>query len=118
MKPPALRLVVISSPNLVMVVLFYSLALHLRLHLGDWPQSIGEEGFPSGLRLHAEIAWRFCSAWVFLSVLLVPIGMICCVVATNLRHQLRFFALYAAGWFLSVGLMAIAPRPFLNWWWD
>ena len=118
MKSRPLATFLAVFPNAAMVVLFYSLALHMRLRLGVWPQSIGDQGFPASLSTHGHIAWRYCSAWVGLSLILVPVGMVACLVTRSLRPSLRYFALYALGWLLCVGLMALAPAPFLNWWWD
>ena len=118
MKTPPLPAVLAVLPNAAMLILFYSLALHMRLRLGSWPQSIGDYGFPASLTNHGHIAWLYCSAWVCSSVILVPIGMVACLAARRLRPSLRYFALYGLGWLLCVGLMALAPARFLSWWWD
>jgi hypothetical protein len=36
-------------PTLVMLGLFYSLAVHMHQSLDGWPRSIGEDGFPASL---------------------------------------------------------------------
>ena len=48
--------VVSSMPSLLMLALFYSLAIHMYQSLGGWPTSIGERGFSSLLTTHAYIA--------------------------------------------------------------
>jgi hypothetical protein len=41
--------IVATAPAFVMLLLFYSLAIHMYLALGGWPESIGERGFPATL---------------------------------------------------------------------
>ena len=43
-------------PALLMLALFYSLAIHLHHYLGAWPTSIGDRDFPQALRTHEWIA--------------------------------------------------------------
>jgi hypothetical protein len=43
-----------GSPSFIMLVLFYSLAVHMHRSLGEWPASIGERGFPAAL----IFAWK------------------------------------------------------------
>lgn len=118
MKPRALAGVLAVLPNAAMLLLFYSLVLHMRLRLGGWPQSIGDQGFPASLSAHGRIAWHYCSAWVGASFVLVPIGVLVCLLARQLRPSLRYIAVYGLGWLLCAGLMALAPAQFLTWWWD
>ena len=48
-----------AAPRVVIVALFYSLAIHLRWSLGKWPATIGDEGFPLALKNHATLAINY-----------------------------------------------------------
>src|SRR5689334_1703299 len=48
-----------ALPHLILLVLFYSLAIHMWQALGGWPRSIGEGGFPNLLVSHAHITQNF-----------------------------------------------------------
>ena len=55
------RITIAALPGLVMLALFYSLALHMHQSLGGWPTSIGERGFPPALVVHSAITVNvFC----------------------------------------------------------
>ena len=47
-------------PAATFVLAITSLAIHMRVALGNWPGTIGNAGFPTALDIHAEIAW-----WIF-----------------------------------------------------
>ncbi|PYX49616.1 MAG: hypothetical protein DMG76_36915, partial [Acidobacteria bacterium] len=49
-----------ALPGVVMLALFYSLAIHMHQSLGGWPTSIGERGFPLALVIHSAITVNFC----------------------------------------------------------
>jgi hypothetical protein len=100
-----------------MLVLFYSLAVHMYRSLGAWP-SIGEEGFPRLLVVHADIAVNFFIILLLFTLFAVPVAIFVCAFVRRWRHLILYLGLYAALFFLGWGLMQLAPKPFLNWWWD
>ena len=55
-KQYRIALAVAVLPALLMLALFYSLAIHLHHHLGAWPSSIGDRDFPQSLVTHERIA--------------------------------------------------------------
>ena len=59
-----------ALPGLIMLGLFYSLALHMRFRLGDWPSSIGVRGFPPLLVTHGELAWIMYSVLTIISLVM------------------------------------------------
>lgn len=118
MKTSRAGLIAAISPGLLMLVLFYSLAVHMRLSLGAWPDRIGEEGFPDALVMHATVALRWFYV-VFMSVIfaLGPVFLLCAIVP-SWRRGLNYIAAYMASFaFCFVGML-MAPAPFLSWWWD
>lgn len=101
-----------------MLVLFYSLALHMYQALGGWPSSIGERGFPFALKVHSAVAARF---YYFLTLcfLALPVPMLTCVFVKRWRRCVAYMAVYAL-MFLLCGLLMqkVSPDPFLTWWFD
>lgn len=110
--------VAVALPNLLMVGIFYSLAIHMWVALGQWPSAIGEIGFPSGLRTHGEIAWFYCGILMQLSLIIVPVGMVLAMAAERWRTAGPYLGLYAVLYVFSWCAMLMAPAPFLHWWWD
>ncbi len=80
--------------------------------------SIGDQGFPDALIAHEKLAWGACSMQFMLSAFVLPgVILVCLAVHRWRKFSLYFIAygiLYVAGW----GLMLLAPKTFLNWWWD
>jgi hypothetical protein len=105
-------------PSLLMLGLFYSLAVHMRYSLGAWPVSIGERGFSSLLVTHGRVTWNFCEGLALVSILVWPAATLICLLAAGLRRFTAYLAVYGFLYVVSWGLMLLAPAPFLNWWWD
>ncbi len=98
--------------------LFYSLVIHLRLSLGKFPQSIGNDGFSAALKTHGSWTYDYCSVLTGLSLITVPIALL---VSFGIRRWRRFVLyplLHGLAIVASWGLMLLAPPPFLNWWFD
>jgi hypothetical protein len=118
MKVSRTGILVSALPSLLMLGLFYSLAIHMRYSLGAWPTSIGTRGFSPFLIIHEQVAWHFCSGLVVASLYTVPIAILVCLLVARWRRFVIFFALYALLHAICWGLILLAPSPFLNWWWD
>ena len=106
-----------TLPGLTMLVLFYSLAIHMRERLGAWPESIGEHGFSSALVIHCAIAVSFYIA-LFLTVPVLPIPILACLMVDGWRRFAIYFVTYGGSLFLCLLLMQFAPEKFLVWWRD
>ncbi|MEO8425683.1 MAG: hypothetical protein ABI651_01090 [Verrucomicrobiota bacterium] len=111
-------ILVSALPSLLMLGLFYSLAIHMRYGLGAWPTSIGERGFSPSLVTHGRVTWHFCEVLFLASIFIWPAAMLVCLLVTRLRRFVVYLALYALLYLVCWGLMLLAPAPFLNWWWD
>jgi hypothetical protein len=107
-----------ALPNLILLVLFYSLAVHMWQALGGWPRSIGEEGFPNLLVSHAHITQGFFGVLLLSALFAAPIAIFLCLIVRRWHFLVPYFALYAFLFFACWGLMQLAPKAFLNWWWD
>ena len=107
-----------ALPGLVMLALFYSLALHMHQSLGGWPTSIGERGFPPALVVHSAITVNVFIA-LFLSLFVLPIPILVCLLVERWRRFAVYFAVYAGVFLLCFALTQFAaPSHFLYWWRD
>jgi hypothetical protein len=118
MKPSRTGVLLSSLPSLLMLGLFYSLAIHMRYSLGHWPTSIGDRGFPAALVAHGHLTWHYCGALLLISMFLWPAGLLVCLLVSRWRRFVLCFVGYALFYALCWGLMLLAPASFLNWWWD
>ena len=107
-----------TLPGLILLVLFYSLAGHMFWSLGQWPESIGEDGFPRPLAIHASLSTGYFRLLYLLTVYASP-GMLLFLLASKpwrklslclVTHIITFGIAYAG--------MLPAPAQFLTWWWD
>ena len=105
-------------PAMLMLVLFYSLAIHMHLGLGNWPSGIGELGFPAALVTHAHVTTIYYIGFILISIFAWPLAFILCFLVGRWTPRLYYLGLYALACLLCAGAMALAPSPFLNWWLD
>ena len=108
----------LTLPAMVMLGLFYTLAIHMRQSLGGWPVAIGTHGLPTPLITHGYIAGQFFSILLFSSFFVWPIA--CVLSATNRRWRgaLPYLGIFALSCFVCFAAMLVAPSEFLIWWWD
>jgi len=104
-------------PGLLMLVLFYSLALHMRLSLGAWPSAIGEHGFSRALSFHAQVTIDFCILSI-LSILALPLVIVPCLMKEKWRRIVPYLALFALAFLVTLVWTQFAPHQFLDWWRD
>ena len=111
------ELAIASLPALVLLSLFYSLAIHMYLSLGGWPASIGNQGFSDQLVAHADITVG-CFGILAACTLVWPLVFLLCLVVPQYRRSLLALAAYAVSCYLCFGLVLLAPGRFLDWWCD
>ena len=110
--------VVSSMPSLLMLALFYSLAIHMYQSLGAWPTFIGERRFSSLLTAHAYIATDYFAILLLLSVIVWPVAFLLCVIIRRWRGLVSCLGIHALSYLVCWGLLLLAPSQFLYWWWD
>ncbi len=103
---------------LLMLALFYSLAIHMHRSLGAWPTSIGDRGFPAPLVTHGYIATNYFGVLQVVSIFVWPVAFLVCLSVRRWRGCLYYFGVYAFAYLLCFGAVFLAPSRFLNWWWD
>src|SRR5262245_52656495 len=84
-----------ALPNAVMLLLFYSLAVHMYWSLGAWPTSIGERGFPRPLIAHGYVTMWFFIALIWFGIFIWPMALLICSIARNYRSAVPYLVLYA-----------------------
>jgi len=117
-RQSALAMGAATFPALIMLTLFYSLAIHMRQSLGAWPTGIGERGFPAVLITHGAIAINYFTVLVVVSVFAWPVAFLICVLVRRWRGCFYYLGVYAFACLACFGAMLLAPAQFLNWWWD
>lgn len=105
-------------PSVLMLGLFYSLALHMYQSLGAWPRSIGEEGFPPLLLAHANITTTYFMVLFPFCLFILPSAILVLSLVPTWRRFIPYFALCGLMFIVCWGLMQLAPDPFLYWWRD
>lgn len=118
MRASRTGLAVSAAPGLLLLGLFYSLALHMHQSLGGWPTSIGERGFPPLLLAHATLTEYWFTASFVVAFVLVPIAIVTCLLVRRWKHRVTYFAVCGFLFFVAWQFMQLAPKPFLDWWWD
>jgi hypothetical protein len=108
-----------SLPAVMMLVLYYSLALHMYVSLAGWPTSIGAAGFHGPLYLHAAATVYFAMGAVILSVTVLPATALVLAVIGRCRHAVPFIMLACLLCILAfIATQFAAPKGFLYWWHD
>ena len=105
-------------PALVMLGLFYSLAIHMHRALGGWPASTGEDGFPARLITHAEIATGYFAILLLISAVVLPLAFVLSALIRRWRDGIFYLGVYLLSYMVCFGAMLLAPSQFLFWWWD
>jgi len=110
--------ILIALPSLIMLGLFYSLAVHMHQTLGKWPETIGNRGFPKDLLWHASVAGNVFGWLLMFTVLALPVVFLASVGVKKWRGVIPYLSAHAISFGICVALMFLAPSRFLNWWWD
>ena len=118
MKLSRKGILVSALPSLIILTLFYSLALHMYYSLGQWPTSIGEFGFPAALVTHAKVAANAVMVMIPFSVLVLPVACVLSLSVPRWRRFSAYIVICGVAILLACGLMLLAPEPYLTWWKD
>lgn len=120
-KLSACAAVFAGAPGLVTLILFYTLAIHMYLSLGDWPGTIGTRGFSFELKSHADLA-LFCFGLMWRGIFLLPYVVLLFLTlglfSRKYRAWLFYPAIFALPGVVCFLAIAIAPSGFSRWWWD
>src|SRR5262245_31278747 len=118
MKASRAGILIASLPGVVMLGMFYSLAMHMYFALGGWPAAIGENGFPPALVTHAGITMRYFGALTLTFLFGLPVAALICALVSRWDFIARYLAVFGFSCIVSCGLMMLAPAGFSHWWQD
>ncbi len=108
--------IIFAAPSLLMLMVFYSLAVHMHQTMGGWPAAIGTNGFPARLIVHAQVTmWCFYILFM-ITLFLWPFFFLVSVFSRG--FGLAHLGIHAVSFAVCFGTMLLAPAPFLYWWWD
>ncbi len=105
-------------PYFLVLLLFYSLAIHMYQSLNGWPESIGTNGFPPALLIHDQLTSAYITCLLVFTVFVVPVIILVCLIVSRWRHLAVYFVVHLVSLPVCYGLMQLAPEGYLYWWWD
>jgi hypothetical protein len=118
-KPPSTVISLLAmAPSIAMVVLFYSLAVHMYQSLGSWPAFLGDSDFSAALKIHADVALGYFGIIFLVNLLILPFAIVVFASIRRLRGALYYLGVYAVAISVGIGTMLLAHGQFLIWWWD
>ena len=97
--------------------LFWSLAIHLYLSLGSWPEMSGTRGFSSTLLLHANIQYNYLMLLSLLTLFICPVMFLLCLLIKRLKKLIIYPSLQILGGILFIFQMLLAPDGYTDWLW-
>jgi len=106
------------APSIICLVLFWSLALHMYLELGDWPLGIGYGELDGSLLFHAKVTFGYFWQVIVPGILAFTVFCALSAIFSRWRGCLIYLGLCAAGISIVNLMMFLAPSGFQNWWWD
>jgi len=113
-----IAIIIAALPALLILLLCYSLAIHMRLTLGGWPADLSDEGFTALLKIHESVATHCVVALWLVSIFAWPAAFLLCLLVRRWRAGVYYLGIYALACLICFGAMLLAPSMFLTWWWD
>lgn len=98
------------------LLLFYSFVLHVRLARGRWPE-FGESLQGAAFAFHDQGTRQAAQALVS-SLYVAPGILIGCLLLRRWRHVSIYALTYGAAVGVAIGVLFLAPGPFLSWYFD
>ena len=113
-----LMLLVGLLPGLVVLISYYSLALHARLVLGEWPNQANDLVLPSALHLHIDASHWTVAMTILAVLILFPILVVIGLSMRRCRFLVAPIGLGALAVAFAIASTILAPDSFQDWWWD
>ena len=98
--------------------LFWSLAIHLYLSIGGWPEMGGARGFSSVLLLHANIHYNYLMFLSLLTLFVCPVMFLLCLFIERLKKMIIYPSMQILGGLLFLLQMLFAPNGYTDWVWS
>ena len=110
-------LLLAATPSTLWLLLYFALAAHLRLGLGRWPDSIGDNPDTPLFQMHTELVWIYFAALLF-SLFAVHLIIAVLVFLPRYRRFVVHLVAYVIFLGLAWALMHLAPGSFVYWFFD
>ena len=101
--------------SLVLLALILSLAVHLRLGLGHWPQSMDEDYSTAAFKVHEAVVYFVAHFAIFMAIPLWPVLLLFKRFRAGVRTHLVQSAIFSAGWILIYLFFKYDPTSFSTW---
>jgi hypothetical protein len=98
------------------LILFYAFVGYVRFSLGRWPE-FGQQLEGGSYALLDQVS-RFGAQALVSSLFIVPVLLIACLFFRRWRHVSVYAATYAVAVGVAIGVVFLAPHPFMNWYLD
>ncbi len=96
--------------------LYWSLAIHLHLSFGGWPEMY-ETTAPPALLLHAKIQYNYLMFLSLLTLFVCPVMFLLCLLIKRLKKLVIYPSLQILGGILFIFQMLLAPDGYTDWLW-
>ena len=97
--------------------LFWSLAIHLYLSHGGWPEMRGTRSFSSALVLHSNIQYNYLMLLSLLTLFVCPVMFMLFLFIKRLKKLIIYPSLQILGGILFIFQMLLAPDGYTAWLW-
>ena len=117
-KLQKIGLAISLAPNIIFIILLFSLMIHMYTTLGGWPETIARIGFTKSLNFHADIT--FLSFYLIFMATIFVIPVLCLIFLFNdrLRRVNFYLGIHSFCFFIACAVLLLCPQGFLIWWWD
>ena len=97
--------------------LYWSLAIHLRLSFGGWPEMYGTTA-PPALLLHANIQYNYLMFLSLLTLFVCPVMFLLCLLIKRLKKLVIYPSMQILGGILFILQMLFTPNGYTDWLWS
>lgn len=99
----------------VLLLTFLSLAVHVRLGLGHWPQSMVEDYHSAAFRVHEWVLEVVAHFAIFLAIPTWPFLLLFKRFRAGVRTHIVQSVVFSVGWILIILIIKFDPTPFSHW---
>ena len=104
-----------AGSSLALLLLILSLAIHLRLGLGHWPEPIVEDYQTAAFKVHEWVLFLVAHFAGFLAIPLWPVLLIFRRFRAGIKTHLVQSAVFSVGWILILLFFKYDPTSFSQW---
>jgi hypothetical protein len=107
---------ILSFSSLALLLGILSLAVHVRLGLGHWPEPMVEGYDTTAFKLHQWLVFAIGHFAIFLAIPLWPLLLLFKRFRAGVKTHLVQSIVYSVGWLLIYLFLEYDPTSFSEWW--